>query len=254
MAATTCSPSGPTSLPPTLVLAKLKPLLEDPAVLKIGHNLKFDWVVLNRRGISVAPYDDTLVMSFNLDAGGLNSHALDDLAKKHLDHDCIAFKDLCGTGQKQITFNKVQVDKATEYAAEDADVALRLWMRFRTRLPFEKVTRVYEMVDRPMVAVVGAMERDGVKVDRDVLKSAVGRVQRPDRRARGADLRRGRLQVHDRQPAAARRHLVQPDGPVRAGARASPAPGRPTSPSWSGCRARACRSPSWCSTGASSPS
>ena len=89
------------------MLAKLKPLLEDPAVLKIGHNLKFDWVVLNRRGICVAPYDDTLVMSFNLDAGGLNSHALDDLAKKHLDHDCIAFKDLCGTGQKQITFNLV---------------------------------------------------------------------------------------------------------------------------------------------------
>ncbi|MEA3043565.1 MAG: polymerase [Sphingomonadales bacterium] len=161
----------PDQLPAALVLAKLKPLLEDPAVLKIGHNLKFDWVVLERRGIRVAPYDDTLVMSFNLDAGGLNSHALDDLARKHLDHDCIAFKELCGTGQKQITFNKVQLDKATEYAAEDADVALRLWMRFRTRLPFERVTRVYELVDRPMVAVVGAMEQGGVKVDREVLKS-----------------------------------------------------------------------------------
>jgi DNA polymerase-1 len=161
----------PDQLPAELVLARLKPLLEDPAILKIGHNLKFDWVVFNRRGISLAPYDDTLVMSFNLDAGGLNSHSLDDLAKKHLDHDCIAFKDLCGTGQKQITFDKVQVDKATEYAAEDADVALRLWMRFRARMPFEKVTRVYEMVDRPMVAVVGRMERDGVKVDRNVLKS-----------------------------------------------------------------------------------
>jgi DNA polymerase-1 len=161
----------PDQLPGDLVLAKLKPLLEDPAVLKIGHNLKFDWVVLNRRGIGVAPYDDTLVMSFNLDAGGLNSHALDDLAKKHLDHECIAFKDLCGTGLKQITFNKVPLDKATEYAAEDADVALRLWLRFRNRLPFEKVTRVYELVDRPMVAVVGRMERDGVKVDRDVLKA-----------------------------------------------------------------------------------
>ena len=145
----------PEQLPAALVLAKLKPLLEDPAVLKVGHNLKFDWVVLEQRGIRVAPYDDTLVMSFNLDAGGLNSHALDDLAKKHLDHTCIAFKELCGTGQKQITFDKVPVDKATEYAAEDADVALRLWMRFRARLPFEKVTRVYELVDRPMVAVVG---------------------------------------------------------------------------------------------------
>jgi DNA polymerase I len=161
----------PDQLAAALVLARLKQLLEDPAVLKIGHNLKFDWVVLDRRGICIAPYDDTLVMSFNLDAGGLNSHALDDLAKKHLDHECIAFKDLCGTGLKQITFDKVPLDRATEYAAEDADVALRLWLRFRARLPFERVTRVYEMVDRPMVAVVGGMERDGVKVDRDVLKS-----------------------------------------------------------------------------------
>jgi DNA polymerase-1 len=160
----------PDQLPSALVLAKLKPLLEDPAVLKIGHNLKFDWVVLKKRGIAVAPYDDTLVMSFNLDAGGLNSHSLDDLAKKHLDHICIAFKELCGTGQKQITFNLVQLDRATEYAAEDADVALRLWHRFRARLPFEQVTRVYELVDRPMVAVVGGMERDGVRVDREVLK------------------------------------------------------------------------------------
>ncbi|HET9429496.1 MAG TPA: DNA polymerase I [Allosphingosinicella sp.] len=161
----------PVQLPADLVLERLKPLLEDPAILKIGHNLKFDWVVFNRRGITITPYDDTLVMSFNLDAGGLASHALDDLAKKHLDHKCIAFKDLCGSGQKQITFDKVPVDKATEYAAEDADVALRLWVRFRTRLPFERVTRVYELVDRPMVAVIGRMERDGVKVDRDVLKS-----------------------------------------------------------------------------------
>jgi DNA polymerase-1 len=161
----------PDQLPSELVLSKLKPLLEDPAVLKIGHNLKFDWVVLEKRGIRVAPYDDTLVMSFNLDAGGLNAHSLDDLAKKHLDHICIAFKDLCGTGQKQITFNRVQLDRATEYAAEDADVALRLWLRFKARMPFERVTRVYELVDRPMVAVVGAMERDGVKVDREVLKS-----------------------------------------------------------------------------------
>ncbi|MGQ0590713.1 MAG: DNA polymerase I [Sphingosinicella sp.] len=160
----------PDQLPAALALERLKPLLEDPAILKIGHNLKFDWVVLERRGIRVAPYDDTLVMSFNLDAGGLNSHSLDDLAKKHLDHECIPYKSLCGTGLKQITFDKVPVDKATEYAAEDADVALRLWLRFRNRLPFERVTRVYELVDRPMVAVVGQMERDGVKVDREVLR------------------------------------------------------------------------------------
>ncbi len=160
----------PDQLPAELVLARLKPLLEDPAILKIGHNLKFDWVILDRRGIRVAPYDDSLVMSFNLDAGGLNSHAMDDLAQKHLDHQCLTYKEVCGTGQKQITFDKVPIDRATEYAAEDADVTLRLWKRFRHRLPLERVTRVYEMVDRPLVAVIGRMERDGVKVDREALK------------------------------------------------------------------------------------
>ena len=160
----------PDQLAATRVLEKLKPLLEDPAILKIGHNFKFDWIVFNVRGISVAPLDDTLVMSFDLDAGGLNSHALDDLAKKHLDHQCITFKDVCGSGQKQISFDQVPLDRATEYAAEDADVALRLWMRFRTRLAYERVTRVYEQVDRPLVPVVARMEREGVKVDRGELE------------------------------------------------------------------------------------
>jgi DNA polymerase-1 len=159
----------PEQIPAATVLAKLKPLLEDPAVLKIGHNFKFDWIVFDRRGIQVAPVDDSLVMSFNLDAGGLASHSMDDLAKKHLDHDCIAFKDVCGSGQKQIKFNQVPLDRATEYAAEDADVTLRLWKRFKARLPHERATRIYEMVDRPLVPVVARMEREGVKVDREEL-------------------------------------------------------------------------------------
>jgi DNA polymerase-1 len=159
----------PDQIPAAAALARLKPLLEDPAILKIGHNFKFDWIVFDRRGICVAPVDDSLVMSFNLDAGGLNSHAMDDLAKKHLDHDCLTYKEVCGTGQKQIKFNQVPLDRATEYAAEDADVTLRLWTRFRTRLPHERVTRVYEMVDRPLVPVVARMEREGVKVDREEL-------------------------------------------------------------------------------------
>ena len=176
----------PPQLDAALVLERLKPLLEDEAILKIGHNLKYDWVVFARRGITLAPYDDTLVMSFNLDAGGLNSHALDDLAKKHLDHECISFKSLCGTGQKQITFDKVPVERATEYAAEDADVALRLWHRFRPRLAFEKVTRVYELVDRPMVSVIGGMEQSGVRIDRAVLSelSAAFNTQIADLEAR----------------------------------------------------------------------
>jgi DNA polymerase-1 len=159
----------PDQLPATLVLARLKPLLEDPATLKIGHNFKFDWVVLDRRGIKVAPIDDTLLMSFALDAGGLASHAMDDLAKKHLDHQSLTFKDLCGSGKKQVSFDQVPVGRATEYAAEDADVTLRLWRRFRNRLAHERVTQVYEMVDRPLVPVVARMEREGVKVDREEL-------------------------------------------------------------------------------------
>jgi DNA polymerase-1 len=159
----------PEQIPSEVALAKLKPMLEDSAVLKIGHNFKFDWIVFDRRGIKVAPIDDSLVMSFNLDAGGLNSHSMDDLARKHLDHECLTFKELCGSGQKQIKFNQVPLDRATEYAAEDADVTLRLWNRFRTRMPYERVERVYQMVDRPLVPVVARMEREGVKVDREEL-------------------------------------------------------------------------------------
>jgi DNA polymerase I len=164
----------PEQIPAATALARLKPLLEDPAVLKIGHNFKFDWIVFDRRGIRVAPIDDSLVMSFNLDAGGLNSHSMDDLARKHLDHDCLSYKEVCGAGQKQIKFNQVPLDLATEYAGEDADVTLRLWTRFRSRLPHERVARVYEMVDRPLVEVVARMEREGVKVDRDELNALSG--------------------------------------------------------------------------------
>ena len=130
---------APDQLPLELVLAKLKPLLEDPAVLKIGHNLKYDWVMFDKAGINVAPIDDTMVMSFDLDAGRSFGHGLDELAKLHFEHECIPFKQLCGTGAKQITFDKVPLGPATEYAAEDADIALRLWLRLKPRLAQENV-------------------------------------------------------------------------------------------------------------------
>ncbi len=158
----------PVQLDPQLALAKIKPLLEDPAVLKIGHNLKYDMVMFARRGIEVAPYDDTIVMSFDLDAG-LHGHGMDELAATHLAHSCIAFKDVVGTGKKQLGFHEVDLRSATRYAAEDADVTLRLWRRFKPRLAYEGSTRVYEMVDRPLVSVIAAMEREGVKVDAAVL-------------------------------------------------------------------------------------
>ncbi len=158
----------PDQLPREIVLAKLKPLLEDPAVLKIGHNLKYDMIVLGRAGVAVAPYDDTIVMSFALDAG-LHGHGMDELAATHLQHSCIAFKDVVGTGKKQVGFGEIDLKTATRYAAEDADVTLRLWRRFKPRLPYEQATTVYEMVDRPLVRVIAEMEMAGIKVDAAVL-------------------------------------------------------------------------------------
>src|SRR3954465_6809121 len=160
---------APNQLPQELVLAKLKPLLEDPAVLKIGHNLKYDWVMFHRLGIDVAPVDDTMVMSFDLDAGRSFGHGLEELAKIHFDHECIPFRQLCGTGAKQITFDKVPLGPATEYAGEDADIAIRLWLRLKPRLAQENAARVYERVDKPLVPVIARMERRGIKVDRDYL-------------------------------------------------------------------------------------
>ncbi|WP_422060496.1 DNA polymerase I [Sphingopyxis sp.] len=152
---------------------RLRALFADDAVLKVGHNLKYDIGVLAQHGVIVAPYDDTLVMSFALDAGK-HQHGLDELAKLHLDHTCLTFKEMCGTGKSQISFAEVQLDRATEYAAEDADVALRLWKLLRLRLPVEGGTRVYEMVDRPLVATVETMERAGIMVNRDYLARLSG--------------------------------------------------------------------------------
>ncbi|MEO7814554.1 MAG: DNA polymerase I [Sphingomicrobium sp.] len=164
---------APSQLAMDVVLAKLKPLLEDPAVLKIAHNLKYDWVMFAKAGIEIAPYDDTLVMSFDLDAGR-SGHGLDELAKTHFEHECIAFKSVCGTGQKQITFDQVPLDAATEYAAEDADICLRLWQRLKPRMTREGLTQVYQMVDRPLVGTVARMEQRGIKVDRDYLAKLSG--------------------------------------------------------------------------------
>lgn len=155
-------------------LARLKPLLESDAVLKVGQNAKYDLNVLARYGITVGPLDDTMVMSFDLDAGrsedGIGGgHGMDELAARHLGHTTLAFKDLCGTGRKAISFAEVPLDRATEYAAEDAEVTWRLHALFKPRLSAEAATRVYERVDRPLVPVVAQMERHGIKVDRERL-------------------------------------------------------------------------------------
>ncbi|MDE2560710.1 MAG: DNA polymerase I [Sphingomonadales bacterium] len=154
-------------------LAALKPLLESDAVVKIGQNIKYDLTVLARNGIDVSPIEDTMVMSFCLDAGrsetGINGHGMDELAMTHLGHETMKFKDVCGTGKKAISFAEVPLTDATRYAAEDADVTWRLYRVFAPRMADEGATRVYERVDRPLVPVVASMERHGIKVDRERL-------------------------------------------------------------------------------------
>ncbi len=149
-------------------LSRMKPLLEDESILKIGQNLKYDMSVLAQHGIAIAPFDDTMVMSFNLDAGA-HGHGMDELSKLHLGHECISYKSVTGTGKSAIGFAVVPLIEATKYAAEDADVTLRLWHHLKLRLPAEKATRIYEMVDRPTVPVLSKMECTGIKVDRAVL-------------------------------------------------------------------------------------
>ncbi|WP_300530705.1 DNA polymerase I [Maricaulis sp.] len=160
--------AAPDQLDMDTALAALKPMLEDPAILKIGQNFKYDLGVLSRYGIDVAPYDDTMLLSYVI-AAGLEKHGMDALAEKHLGHQCIPFKEICGTGKSQITFDKVPLDKATLYAAEDADVTLRLWEILKPAMVGRKKATVYETLERPMPAVLSDMERAGIKVDPDQL-------------------------------------------------------------------------------------
>jgi DNA polymerase-1 len=160
-------------IPMADAIAALKPLLEDPGVLKIGQNLKYDLLVLAQHGIDVVPMDDTMLMSYALDAGR-GRHGMDDLALRHLGHVCIPFKDVVGTGKSQLTFDQVPIDKASEYAAEDADITLRLWLLLKPRLAGEQMTTVYETMERPLAPVLARMERHGIYVERQVLSRLSG--------------------------------------------------------------------------------
>ena len=149
-------------------LELLKPLLEDPAVLKIGQNMKYDAKIFARLGIRVAPIDDTMLMSYAMHAG-LHNHGMDLLSETYLGHKPIPIKALIGSGKSQVTFDRVAIDIATRYAAEDADVTLRLWQAFKPKLHRAKVTTVYETMERPLVPVLAEMEMAGIQVDRDTL-------------------------------------------------------------------------------------
>mgnify|MGYP001205846968 CR=1 FL=1 len=155
-------------LPLDDVLAALKPVLEDEAVLKIGQNMKYDAKILARYGVAIAPIDDTMLMSYAMNAG-LHGHGMDTLAERYLGHTPIPIKELIGSGKSQVTFDRVDIDEAVKYAAEDADITLRLWQRFKPQLHQNQVTTVYETLERPLVPVLAQMEMAGIKVDREVL-------------------------------------------------------------------------------------
>jgi DNA polymerase-1 len=160
-------------IPEEQALKALNPLLEDKSILKVAQNMKYDWLVFAQRGIEIQGYDDTMLISYVLDAGK-GGHGMDDLAKRWLDHDTIHFQHVAGSGKSQVTFDCVAIDKATEYAAEDADVTLRLWSTLKSRLPAEHVVTVYETLERTMPEVLARMERRGISIDRQVLSRLSG--------------------------------------------------------------------------------
>ncbi|WP_320176693.1 DNA polymerase I [Roseovarius pacificus] len=161
-------------LPPDDVLAALKPVLEDDAILKIGQNMKYDAKIFARHDIIVAPFDDTMLMSYALNAG-IHGHGMDTLSERYLSHTPIPIKTLLGSGKSAITFDRVPVAEAVKYAAEDADITLRLWLTFKPQLHREKVTTVYETLERPLSPVLARMERNGIKVDRETLSRMSGK-------------------------------------------------------------------------------
>ncbi len=160
-------------IPLDAALARLKDLLEDPSVLKVGQNLKYDYLLLLRYGIAIRSMDDTMLMSYVLDSGN-GAHGMDSLSERWLNHKPIAFKDVAGSGKSGVTFDLVDIDRATAYAAEDADVTLRLWFVLKPRLAAQKLTTVYERLERPLLPVLARMEERGITIDRQILSRLSG--------------------------------------------------------------------------------
>jgi len=159
---------APGQMPIEEALQLLTPMLEDPAILKIGQNMKYDGKIFAQLGITVAPIDDTMLMSYAMHAG-LHGHGMDTLSERYLGHTPIPIKPLLGSGKSAVTFDKVPLEEAVAYAAEDADITLRLWQLFKPQLHRAEVTKVYETLERPLVPVLAQMERAGIQVDRDTL-------------------------------------------------------------------------------------
>ena len=152
-----------------LVIKKMKPILEDPSIKKVGQNIKYDYIIFKKSGVELTSIEDTMLLSYTLDAGN-NRHNMDTLSELHLGHKTISYKDLVGTGKKQLKFSEVDLDKATEYAAEDADVTLRLYQILSERVEKEKLNKIYEIFEKPMIKILSKLETCGVKVDDNYLK------------------------------------------------------------------------------------
>jgi DNA polymerase I len=157
------------SLKKDQVLKKIKPILEDVSIKKVGQNIKYDYIVLKNNGIDIYPIEDTMLISYTLDAG-INRHNLNTLSEIHLNHKAITYKELAGSGKKQLNFSEINIDKATEYAAEDADLTLRLFNLLEARMNEEKLNKVYEVFEKPMVKILSKLEFNGIKVDNLYLK------------------------------------------------------------------------------------
>ncbi len=157
------------SLSKEYVINKLKPILEDPSIKKVGQNIKYDYIIFKKYGVELTSIEDTMLLSYTLDAGN-NRHNMDTLSELHLGHKTISYKDVVGTGKKQLNFSEVDLDKATEYAAEDADVTLRLYEILSDKIETEKLNKIYEIFEKPMIKILSKLEIQGIKVDDSYLK------------------------------------------------------------------------------------
>jgi DNA polymerase I len=186
-------------LDPDAVLERLRPVLADPSVLKIGHNLKYDMALLAPRGVAIAPIDDTMLISYVLD-GASHGHSMDELARRHLGHGTIPYSAVCGSGRSQVTFDQVPIDKASAYAAEDAWVTLALHRALKPRIARERMATVYETLERPLARILAAMELRGIRVDRGTL----------ERLSREFTLRMGELEAEAHKLVGRRFNLGSP--------------------------------------------
>ena len=152
-----------------IFIKKIKPILEDPSIKKVGQNMKYDFIILKNNGIEVEPVEDTMLLSYTLDAGN-NRHNMDTLSGIHLSHKTISYKELVGTGKKQLSFSDINLEEATKYAAEDADITLRLYNLLLSRVNDEKLNKIYEIFEKPMIKLLAKLETNGIKIDDTYLK------------------------------------------------------------------------------------